>query len=85
MSDFRVTLRPLPERTPAEVRLRRFLKAALRAYELRAVEVVEVRGEAVAGDRPADDQDRSTRRPGPPGEAVARREGTVARTEEADP
>ena len=40
--DYAVVLRPLPSKVPATARLRRFLKAALRAYGLRAVSVVEV-------------------------------------------
>ena len=39
---FRVLLRPLPDKTPAAVRLRQALKVLLRAYRLRAEEVQEV-------------------------------------------
>jgi hypothetical protein len=53
--DCRVTLRPLRSDVPAVVRLRRFLKLALRAFGLRAVEVAEVErhgaGEKGAGGR----------------------------------
>ena len=44
--DYRLILRPLASTTPAVVRLRRFLKMALRSYGLRAVVVQEVPADA---------------------------------------
>jgi hypothetical protein len=41
-TDYRVTLRPLPNGPPPPIRLWRFLKAALRGYGLRCVSVEEV-------------------------------------------
>jgi hypothetical protein len=43
---YRVTLRPLPDQTPEPIRLRHFLKAALRQWGLRAVAVEEVPAKA---------------------------------------
>jgi hypothetical protein len=49
---FNVVLTALPGwGVPAVVRLRRFLKAALRAYGLRCIEVVEVPAAPPAGER----------------------------------
>jgi hypothetical protein len=50
--DYRVTLRPLPsDGRPPTIRLRLFLKVALRAFGLRAVEVEEVSAIAAAAQR----------------------------------
>jgi hypothetical protein len=49
---FNVVLTALPGwGVPAVVRLRRFLKCALRAYGLRCVEIIEVPVAAPAGER----------------------------------
>jgi hypothetical protein len=40
--DYQITLRPEPGPVPAIVRLRKFLKAALRTYGLRCVDMAEV-------------------------------------------
>jgi hypothetical protein len=49
---FRVTLSALPAwSVPAVLRLRRFLKAALRAYGLRCIEVIEMTAAPPAGER----------------------------------
>ncbi len=40
--DYHVILRPLPDTVPGVVRLRRFLKTALRGFGLRCVTVDEV-------------------------------------------
>lgn len=49
LSPWYITLRPLPANVPAAVRVRRFLKAALRAYGLRCEGVQAV----PPTDRPA--------------------------------
>jgi hypothetical protein len=53
---FLVELEALPNSYPAAVRLRRFLKAALRTYRLRAVKVEPAaeRPGGLAGDEPGD-------------------------------
>jgi hypothetical protein len=62
-ADFVLRLRALKDRTPAVQRLRAFLKAALRSYRLRCVEVGVVRpgGEVVPlpGEGPGGAQDRA--------------------------
>jgi hypothetical protein len=75
--EFLLRLRALPDRTPPVIRLRRLLKALLRCYGFRAVEVRELPPENDVGTggpaatavimprsagRPADP------RPGPPGD-----------------
>ena len=40
--DIRLTLHPLPDDVPVEVRLRQLLKVALRRFRLRCVSVEEV-------------------------------------------
>ncbi|HET6249490.1 MAG TPA: hypothetical protein VFE47_17505 [Tepidisphaeraceae bacterium] len=42
MTTYAIILRPIDQAVPAEVRLRRLLKAALRAYGLRCIDVREL-------------------------------------------
>jgi hypothetical protein len=43
---YQLTLEALPDSAPAVIRLRRFLKAALRAYGLRCTSAVELHPES---------------------------------------
>jgi hypothetical protein len=48
---FRVTLRTVPGcGTPVNVRLRQFLKSAIRAWGLKAIEIEEVKAAEASGD-----------------------------------
>lgn len=49
LSDWWIKVRPLPHDVPAAVRVRRFIKAALRAYSLKAEAIQAVPPREVAG------------------------------------
>jgi hypothetical protein len=59
---YQVTLQALPSSVPARIRLRRFLKTALRAFALRAVSVRELPagGAGAAGERGPESWQEST-------------------------
>jgi hypothetical protein len=59
--DFQLRLRPLPAGVPAAVRLRRFLKQALRAAGFRCIKVEELSQADGADPKPVSTKDRPWR------------------------
>jgi hypothetical protein len=51
--DYQLTVRPEPGPVPAIIRLRRFLKAALRVYGLKCIDMAEVKPAEPPGEPPA--------------------------------
>jgi hypothetical protein len=52
-TNYVLIIRPEPDDVPAEIRLRRFLKMALRSHGLRCIDVREAPMTGSAADRPA--------------------------------
>jgi hypothetical protein len=58
---FNLTLEALPDSAPAVIRLKRFLKAALRSYGLRCTAAVQLHGDSPTSTAPVLTEDTDVR------------------------